>query len=348
MKPTPVKKQIERPCEFLIQRLNTWSTTLFNHESKKYAYQLPAHLPGVSTLGESLTKELYQLLTQSFPANKVRKIEKLGLEKLHASLSPKEISALSVMANERLNRYSSQLIENWLNLICPNDFPKPLYLAALSVIRFYVPNITSRSAKSIYERFPYYQLKIHSPHLDSWFSFPKDGINIWVPLTRVLLTNGIIFYPRAESIPTPKNPNVSPRDWNLGNPFRYESEASSVLIFPGDIAHSSSQNVSQFTRVSATFRIYRKRPERLSRGFFDYYTLREPHTPQWKRACDRNQLFLRKATYLFVEKWKQRVHHARCVVTGVVGRRLSALRKAKEIPVSLKTLLVFTSSPKNL
>lgn len=98
------------------------------------------------------------------------------------------------------------------------------------------------------------------PHRDSWYSLPKESINVWIPCTAA---PGIAVYAKHFGVrlkvghrdPANKHHRVKGIDFSLEQPVHPEVAPGEALLFSGNHLHRSRLNESDATRVSWDYRM---------------------------------------------------------------------------------------------
>jgi len=290
------------------------STGFANWLSKDDIIRLPPIVPGVTGFSDRILNQIWYEIEKTGSREIRQELEAIGLEFLHLRLTAEQIHSISNKVNVWANREIYPLINGLLEGTL--ELKSRFYIATLSVIRFYVPYRYFQTSQSLYETSRYFDLKIHNPHLDSWFGFPEESLNIWVSLGRTRESNGLIFYPEAEWLtPSPADPDQPLKTWALGRPTVLGCAAKEILLFNGDIAHGTCLNRTQETRVSATFRIFWERPDKKTPYFFQYR----------RGGSTFEKLIPRKSHQLFVQGLKIRYRLSSRIVPQI--KRLKGIAR---------------------
>lgn len=297
------------------------NSTLSQRLNESDILRLSAPFPGVVEFSDRILEQIWLSIDRHGGQEKAGQIRQVGLEFLHRFLSPYQIMAITRDVNEWANQHIYGLLNRFLEdgLQVRDRF----YLSTLSVVRFYVPWESFLNGEDIYQESRFFELKAHNPHLDSWFGFPKEAINLWVSLGRTQKDNGVLFYPSATKLPPPRDPDEPPKDWALGTPQIVFAPAREVLLFGGDIPHGTSVNRSEETRVSATFRFFLERPDKRTRNFFLYRHGGKRYESLLGRRVSELVVAFRKRRFSFLYWSRIRFNRLKSRALGVWRKRVS-------------------------
>ncbi len=233
------------------------------------AYLLPSSAPGASSLSHALGEKIAESLTGHCGKDIAQEVARQGIERLHRLVDAESILKVSAEVNHWARELAPRLLDDFLLKAVRYD--RPAYLSTFAVVRFYLPYSCFVRERERFAGDDYFELTTHNPHLDSWYAFPSDTVNVLVALSRMTAKNGMTFFPDADRLAVrPANPERPPRDWRLGKGIPYTCEAGDTILFLGDVPHGTVLNRSDETRVSATFRFFRSEPPRGGRLAFSY------------------------------------------------------------------------------
>ncbi|MBK8510147.1 MAG: phytanoyl-CoA dioxygenase family protein [Candidatus Competibacter sp.] len=102
----------------------------------------------------------------------------------------------------------------------------------------------------------------HGPHKDTWTGHSRNGVNLWLAVSRVNEENGMVFYPDTFGKayqPDPRSLYLV-QGYPMPPPNKMALRQGEMLVFNPELLHATHLNTSDQTRIAVSARINPERP----------------------------------------------------------------------------------------
>lgn len=219
-------------------------------------------------------------------------ISKNGFEHMHRFVSVTDAQKIVKTVEHKLSRLSPLIHYSLLG--CGIIEKKPLWVLRNPLLRIHYPfDATWGHRKSLQKfRSSYGEGRMTPlrPHRDSWFSEPKECINIWVSITSVSRGNSLCLFPETYGMEMPFSPSRGVlRTQFVGRAESIEMSSGGALFFHAEHLHASELNSTDQTRCTLSLRVSTTSPRETSKDPGRYSKINPAHPwtyislhPYWK------------------------------------------------------------------
>jgi len=174
-----------------------------------------------------------------------------GFERLHEILSAEEIFKSNEIVSRTLTAKAIPIVRRIVENVIGHT--TGFYALDMAMTRFFTPHDFFAENEALFSQ-RLGNLKIQSPHRDSWFTHARNGINLWIAVGRVSRGNGMMVYPEMWDRPVEHRGIHAGRKQGYGRPMNFELGRGDILVFHGEHLHSSEINYTAETRYVLTSR----------------------------------------------------------------------------------------------
>lgn len=186
-----------------------------------------------------------------------------GFRQLHTVLTGQQIFAAESVAARRFTPMAHDLIAPILRRVF--EHAGNFHSCGNIWVRFLTPQDFAAQHSALFSK-RVGHLTQHNPHRDSFFTSPLNALNIWVAVGPVASGNSMLIYPGAagehisHSDYERRGAKIHPSQ-KVGRPINFALEPGDLLLFSGELLHSSEINITQDTRYVLTARFAIEPPD---------------------------------------------------------------------------------------
>jgi nitrite reductase/ring-hydroxylating ferredoxin subunit len=194
---------------------------------------------------------------------KADRIRSQGLEHLHEHLAIADLVPLLESIRTALRPVQAGHLNSIVSSVL--GWESKFYYCSEPILRIHPPYDLVASSPDLLAEFRSHggggKLGAHDPHRDSWVNCPRNSINVWIALGRVMVGNGISIWPQHfdSDIDSPQRLRSAPVG-HPGKPLNFPLDPGDAVVFHAEHLHGSELNWTNETRFALSYRVTLERP----------------------------------------------------------------------------------------